>query len=220
MRAVALLLVLASASAHAERVCERGPLRPQVIGGAKRVIAGSGGVIVASGDKLPDWRFRVVNKVARPRVVLLAPGLAIYHPPPLAGTDAVLEDLEHSVINSAQRALTIAPSLEPPKVDVITSTDLEGRTTVIAELDPVPREAILVIVSVVERGRTVPIAWARTGGASGRKLLLWHTPYGCEQTVDALRPPRVGERVVLSFVDEAGRVSEPSEPVAVAKGQK
>ena len=219
MRAVALALVLVSAHAHADRMCEMGLLPPQVIDGAGGVIAGSGGMIVASGDKLPDWRFRVLNKVIRPRVVPLAPGLAIYHPPPLAGTDVVLENLERSVIRRARRALTIAPGPESPKVDVIATAEVGGRTSVIAELDPIPRDAIVVIVSVVERDRTLPITWVRTGGASGQKLLLWHTPYGCEQTIDGTRQPRVGERVVLSFVDEAGRVSEPSKPVTVTRAK-
>ncbi|MBL0218574.1 MAG: hypothetical protein IPQ07_32440 [Myxococcales bacterium] len=219
MRAVALALVLISIPAYAERVCERGPLRPQVIAGTDGQIAGSGGVIVASGDKLPDWRFRVLNKVVRPRVVTLAPGLAIYHPPPLAGTDVVLENLEQSVIRRARRALTIDPGPEPPKLVGIESRDAEGHTSVVAELEQVRGDVVVVIVSVVERDRTVPITWVSTRGASGPKLLVWHTPYGCEQTVEATRQPRVGERVVLSFVDEVGRVSEPSKPVTVTRAK-
>ncbi|CAN5922550.1 hypothetical protein BH11MYX3_BH11MYX3_08670 [soil metagenome] len=216
-----MIAVLATA-VEAKRVCFSGPMRQHVIVGASSRVAGSGGAIVASGtEPLPDWRFRDLNRIVRARVVRIAPGLAIYHPPPLAGIDVVLEDLDHQAQLRTQRALIIEEPPAPPLVRAITATDGSGRRAVNAELgEPVPEHALIVIVSRVERDHTVALSWAAVSGGSSEPMVLWHTPYGCDATVDTWVEPRAGERVVLSWVDDAGRISEPSKPIVISGASK
>lgn len=220
-RALAVIVMLATA-AEAKRVCFSGPIRQHVIVGASSRIAGSGGAIVASGiEPLPDWRFRDLNRIVRAHVVRIAPGLAIYHPPPLAGIDVVLEDREHQAQLRTERALTVEEPPAPPLVRSIEATDVSGRRTVAAELgQQVPEHALIVIISRVERDRLVPLSWALVSGGSLDPMVLWHTPYGCDATVETWVEPKAGERVVLSWVDDAGRVSEPSKPIVISGASK
>ena len=224
MRTLAAILLglLLATSAHAEVMCISGPMQPQVIAGRRAQVAGSGGVIVAAGEKLPDWRFRDLNKVVRPRVTALAPGLAIYHPPPLPGTDVVLEDGNHSVIARIVRALTIEEPAGAPRVKAITATTVAGgRRAALAELaEKAPEHAVAIIVSRVERDHLVPLTWAQVSGNQPPSVLVWHTPYSCEATIPASIEPKVGERVVLTWIDDAGRVSEPSKSIVIAGASK
>ncbi len=207
-------------------MCFHGPLPAQVISGARAKIAGSGGVIVASGAVMPDWRFRNLNKIVRPDVVTLAPGLAIFHPPPLASTDVVLENTAHGTIAQTERALTIEPPPGAPEVAQITSTSLSAeRRTVDARLTtPTPEHAIIVIVSKVvpdnAGSRLVPLTWAAVPPSSTSSVRLWYPPRSCEATIPDSVEPRAGDRVVLTWVDDAGRVSEPSKPLVIAGGSK
>ena len=215
--AVAAALVAIPAPARADMACFSGPMEPTLIASAHRRIAGTGGMIVGSRTKLPDWRFRDMNRTVRPRVVQLAPGLAIYHPPPLPGTDVVLEDLDHGVIARAERALTIGDPPPPPKVESITVTTTGGdRRTVLAALasEP-PSEAVVAITSRVEGGKLVPMAWTRLNGQP-RAVVLWHTPFGCDETIPTAIEPKPGDKVVITWVDETGRLSEASNTVVVS----
>ncbi len=221
MRLALLGLLCVASPAHAEMMCLSGPMAPQPIPTARNVVAGSGGVIVASGTQLPDWRFRALNRIVRPHVVLVAPGLAIYHPPPLPGTDVTLEDQNHRVMMRAERALSIEEPPGAPKVQSIrTAPDSTSRRAVLAQLaEKPPAHAVVVIVSRLRGDARVPIAWASIPGNRPNRLDLWHTPGGCEEYVDSWVEPIAGDRVVLSWVDDAGRVSEPSAPITIGKGK-
>jgi hypothetical protein len=216
-RVFAIALCAAAAPAHAERLCLQGPMDPTHLASGRNVIAGSGGVIVATGEKFPDWRFRSGNKVVRPHVVTVAPGLAIYHPPPTPGVEVILENLEHDVLAVKKRAFSIEPPPGPPVLESITSTTAQKRTTVVAKLAANPPETALVaIVSRVEGDKLVPLTWAMVRSKQALAYTLWHTPYTCEQTVTASIQPKVGERVVVTWLDDAGRLSEPSTPIVIA----
>jgi hypothetical protein len=216
-RLIALALCAAAAPAHAERMCIQGPLDPTPLTSGRNVIAGSGGVIIAAGEKLPDWRFRNMNKVVRPHVVIVAPGLAIYHPPPTPGDDVVLEDLDQNVKTTKKRAFSIEPPPAAPVIKSITSGIVQQRTTVTLELADKPGEsAFVAIVSRVERDKLVPLTWAMLRGPQPLAIVLWHTPYTCEQTVTASIQPKAGDRVVVSWLDDAGRLSEPSKPIVIS----
>ncbi len=218
---VIVAVILAAAPAHAEMMCLSGPMAPQAISTARNQIAGSGGVIVASGTQLPDWRFRALNRVVRPHVVLIAPGLAIYHPPPLPGTDVTLEDLNHRVIARAQRALTIEEPSGPPQIQSIRTAPEQDRRAVVAQLaEKPPAHAALVIVSRQRGDQLVPLAWAEVPRSRPLVLQLWHTPGGCEEVVETWVEPLAGDRVVLSWVDDAGRLSDPSKPIVISGASK
>jgi hypothetical protein len=216
-RALALLAVLA-APVYAERVCFSGPLPPTAIGGPRNVIAGSGGVIVGA-ETMPDWRFRDVNRVVRPQVVVVAPGLAIYHPPPTAGVDVVLENTNHDAVATRKRELSIE---EPPPAPVVESIVVTGglktRKTVVGRFKQIPKNAVVAIVSRIERDdRVVPIVWAQVGGQPNN-IELWraYQQYSCDQTITKWVEPAVDDRVVITWVDDAGRLSEPSKPIVIS----
>lgn len=216
IRALLVVATLAALApiAEAKRVCLSGMMRPQIIAAPSAKIAGSGGVIVASGTKLPDWRFRDLNRVVRARVVTIAPGLAIYHPPPLAALDVVLENDVHAVVAVTQRALTVDATAAAPRVRSITKAT--SRRAVLTELaDSVPEHALIVIVSRVTGDAVVPLAWTRVWKGQPLTIDLWHTPAGCEQTIEGAIEPKVGDKIVLQWVDDAGRLSEPSTAVGV-----
>ena len=218
IRALAIVALLA-APADARR-CFSGPMIARPLIGQKPRMSGAGGMIVV-GDKLPDWRFRVLNRIVRPDVVVLAPGLAIYHPPPLPGDEVVLEDTEHQLIARASRVFSIEPVLDPPAATGVASTTSGGRWVQVTATFPgkVPPTARVLIASRVDGARTVPIAWAFAGPGS-TQVTVWHSPYGCDENITAWVQPKVGERVVLAWVDDAGRVSEPSRPIVISEGPK
>jgi hypothetical protein len=215
IRALVLITVLGALApiAEAKRACFSGPMRAQIIALPRAKIAGSGGVIVASGSKLPDWRFRDLNRIVRPHVVKIAPGLAIYHPPPLAGIEIVLENENHGALLRTERALGIEATAAPPRVRSITKsaravlTDLE---------DKVPARAIILFASRISGDGLVPLTWVSVVAGQSVGIDLWHSPGSCEHTIEGWLEPKLGDKIVLQWVDAAGRISEPSTPITVA----
>lgn len=218
MRAAIVLGVLAlAAPARAEMVCEGGPLPPQTLDGQIRA-AGSGGVIIAANE-LPDWRFRDINRLLRPHVEVVAPGLAIYHPPPVADPELALEDATQVVRARLPRALVAERPLDPPALKrvVFIHEPRAERTMVLAEVTgKVPEGAIGVVVSRVVGAERVAMAWntVRTGAAD---FALWHSPTVCQPRVASLIMPTVGETVEIRWLDASGRLSEPSRTLTVAR---
>ena len=218
---IVALVLAASAPARADMACFAGePMGASPFPGAKRQIAGTGGVIVASGGEMPDWRFRDLNKIVRAQIVRIAPGLAIYHPPPLAGTDVILENATHDTMVQMTRALTAPQLPAAPGVEAITASGPGRSRTVVANLTkPTPSGVMLTITSRIEGKRLVPIAWARVNPGAALAV-LWHTPGSCEQIVPTWVEPKPGDTVVVSWVDDTGRVSEPSKPIVISGASK
>lgn len=211
IRALVIVAVLAS-HARADR-CDGGPMNPRPVNRPGAKLAGSGGIIVA-GDSLPDWRYRALNKIVRPRVETLAPGLAIYHLPPLPGDEVVLEDGEHQIRARATRIFTAEPPLAAPEVTSIAASS-PGRNIVTAKLaTKAPAAARILVVSKLEGERTTPLAWTFVWDGA-ESLQLFRAPGGCTEYVTSWIEPKRGDRVVLAWVDDAGRVSEPSKPVVI-----
>ncbi|MBL9017853.1 MAG: hypothetical protein JNL83_26945 [Myxococcales bacterium] len=204
------------ADARAER-CFGGPMTPRPIIRAEGRVSGAGGIIVI-GDSMPGWRFRAINESVRPDVEVLAPGLAIFHPPPLPGDDIVLEDTDHRVIARATRVFTIEPPLAAPTVTKVVSQTAYGTYTFVTATltGAAPKTARALIVSRVERDRVVPLSWGTVLGEP-TDIQVWHSPRGCDETITGWLQPRRGDRVVLRWVDDAGRVSEPSKPLVISE---
>jgi hypothetical protein len=219
IRALAMFAVLATAApAHAVPRCDMGPLPPQVSHGDRPQIAGSGGVIVASGGELPDWRFRIVNRLVRPLVVHLAPGLAIYHPPPpLGGIDVLLENADHEMVDRSELALTLGPGLDAPRVRSITTGT---ERSVMLAVEALPKTAVIAVLSRVEGSALVPLSWSFVRFTDPGSITIWHVPSACEPTIPGLIEPKAGMRVVVTWVDELGRISEPSKPSVITGGSK
>lgn len=212
---VAGVIAALAPAAEARRVCFRGPMRPQVLNPSVE-IAGSGGLIVGTGAKFPDWRFRDLNRIVRAHVVKVAPGLAIYHPPPLAGISVVLENESHGILARTERALTVDPVAKAPRVRALFAmAPAANRPPVLAELEsPIPAHTLLVIASRRVGDALVPLTWSRVS-AGQSTLTVWRSPGGCEETIPDSVQPLVGDKIVLQWVDDAGRISEPSAPIRI-----
>lgn len=48
------------------------------------------------------------------------------------------------------------------------------------------------------------------------EVTVWHATFSCDHYITSWVQPKVGERVVLTWVDDAGRVSEPSKPLTIS----
>ena len=213
IRALVLVALLAT-HARADR-CESGPMSARPLNKPGARIAGSGGIIVG-GDKLPDWRVRVLNKVVRPDVVTLAPGLAIYHPPPMPGDEIVIEDAQHQLRARATRAFTVDPLLAAPQVASITTTGGDYALVVAKLASAAPKGARAVIVSKLDGDRVTPLAWTFVWEAAD-SLQVFRHPGGCSEYVTSWIEPKRGDRVVLAWVDDTGRVSEASSPIVIGE---
>ena len=222
MRRVICLVVLAvSGPAHAEMMCESGPMPPQGVFTQTKV-AGSGGVIVA-GNKLPDWQFRDLNRTVRPHVTNVAPGLAIYHPPPVADPEITLEDTNHAARVRKLRVLKADPLVPPPALKrVVFGEDRSSRRSyVTVELsEGTPKAAVVAVIVRVEGAKRIPLSWTLVRSNGVMTLPIWHTPFTCELHVDSLIPPKLGETVEVMWLDESGRISEPSNAVTIVRAKE
>jgi hypothetical protein len=219
-RLVCLGVLALSVPAHAEMMCESGPMPAQGVG-AQTKVAGSGGVIVA-GAKLPDWRFRDVNRVVRPRVTHVAPGLAIYHPPPVADPEITLEDTDHAARVRKTRALEADPSLPAPTIKRVTFADNRNvRAFVTVELEgTVPKGAVIAVIARVDGEKRIPMSWTHVRADAPTAFQIWHTPFTCEPKIDSLIPPKPGETVEVTWLDSSGRISEPSKAVTIGRAKE
>jgi hypothetical protein len=219
-RVIFLAVLAASVPARAEMMCDSGPMPPQGVSTQTKV-AGSGGVIVA-GNTLPDWRFRDINRVVRPRVTKVAPGLAIYHPPPVADPDLTLEDTSHGARVRKPRALKADPALPAPKLERVTYRENgQARGVVTAELaERSPKTAVILVIVRVDGTKRTPMSWARVRADGTAAFPVWHTPYTCEPRIDATIAPKPGETVEVMWLDESGRISEPSNAVAIVRAKE
>lgn len=220
MRAALVFGVLALATptrARAEMVCEGGPMVAHVA--SQQQVAGSGGVIVA-GNKLPSWKFRDLNRRLDPIVEVIAPGLALYHPPPVADPTLVLESADQQVLTRVPRALRAAPPLAPPAVQRIESNEDRRfkRASVTVELArKSPPGVVAAIATLVSGEQRTPLAWTYVRGEVP-SLIIWHTPHTCEAFVETMIQPLPGQIVEIRWVDASGRLSEPGNPVKVERG--
>lgn len=217
----AVLTAAAAAPARAEVACFSGPMAPTSFSNPGGV-AGSGGIVVASGRDLPDWRFCAGNRILRGEVTTIAPGLALYHPPPMVpGVDVVLESQDHVVVAQVRRAFAVGAVPPAPELEGVTwAMPISNRTNVTARLSAqVPAHAMLAIVSRVEGGKVVPLAWEPV--SRGMALIeLYRTPGYCDQTIPQSIEPKAGQTVVVTWVDDTGRLSAPSKPIVIAKATR
>jgi hypothetical protein len=222
VRSVVFLAVVAiSVPARAEMMCESGPMPAQGVFTQTKV-AGSGGVIIA-GNKLPDWRFRDLNRVVRPRVTNVAPGLALYHPPPVADPDITLEDIDHAARVRKVRALKADPLITAPNLKrVVFGEDRSSRRSyVTVELaEAAPKSAVIAVILRVDGAKRIPLSWTQVRSNGVLSLPIWHTPFTCELHVDSLIPPKLGETVEVMWLDESGRISEPSNAVTIVRAKE
>jgi hypothetical protein len=228
--ALAAAITLLSPSSPAEAApCAITGLSPKVLSRPGVTIPSDGGIVVAAesgpGGKLAGgevaeqkgWRFRVRSgRIAPTSIDIIAPGLAVYRLPARADA-AVLEDDAHAVVARAQLSKDARPRLPAPKIkQVLYAVSRGGRRTstmVTAELDgTAPSDAVALVIADAS-GK--PRSWAHAQGGSS----LWlYAGGGCSMKPAGTEISNPGDKVILFWVDAAGRTSAPTKALTVADG--
>jgi hypothetical protein len=212
------LLVAAPSIARAD--CDFSGLVPQVLPTDAKVPA-DGGVLVAaqpkggsalgSGDVTVQrgWRFRGIK--ASPTIDVLAPGLAVYRLPAGDGS-IVLEDDKQAAVATVTPTKEKRARLAAPKVKAITFQHPVSRRVmdqVVVELDGEPPAEAAALVIADAKG--APRSWGRVSGRS----VTAYASHSCIALPNGTVMSKAGDQVVVYFVDNVGRKSDPTKPIAV-----
>ncbi len=182
-----------------------------VVGSTSIGIGGEGGAPDAMN---PSWRFHDdVGGEHAPMLVPLAPGLVSYRPPEAAVGRLRLAS-GGVELHSVRQVTTAAELLQPPSVRRVRA---RGATTVTVDLTKgAPADAVAVVVIAVTKQGYVPRSWAPVS-ASEKSIVAYQAPGRCEPAIPGAKAAKVGEKVVIAWVDKVGRLSKLSAPLKVAK---
>ena len=193
-----------------------------------QTIENGGGIVVESRGK-PEtdaaFQYRDVNKLLRPTIRVIAPGLAVHELLAASGPNLDVVNQAGDAITSVRRATGPGlPLLDAPKLKSLVwkKTEYPGRrpfthigvTAMFAGTVP-PQALALVMYRLDRSGKTgkTPLSW---GLASGDRAEVYRNPGMCELP-RAFIEPAVGERVVVAWLDKSGRLSPTSAPITVSK---
>jgi len=234
VRLAPLLVVAALAAPGAAGPCAIRPLVPMVMTPSNTTIRPLGGVVVGLaqfgfdqvGEGLVQsrWKFHEGSRYVAPTIRTIAPGLAVYEPPPGTGTMKLVE-----VRKDGQRVLvavrrTIDKPSPLPKLVLRAARHRHDRalgprgydrTTVEIDLAaPPPVGAIAVLLYA--GGKTPRVAsWVET--TPGRSLTIYHSPGRCETQIPGFVDTAPGTRVSVAWLDASGWLSPRSNEVVVTR---
>jgi hypothetical protein len=217
-------LALAIAPASSDAKCAFWGLTPKVVSGDIELPA-DGGIVVAldptmdgkldPGDGVvqPTWKLRVGKTRVAPVIEVLAPGLAVYRAP--AGTAGAFQlDNGTDVVGKARAGTAKRDKLAAPVVKTIIYEGTVGGRRPSANITltfdgGIPTGAVAIVIAdakgtprsfgTIERGKDV------IGFSRERCMAM---PNG---TVES----KPGDKVVVYWIDEAGRRSDATKPIAV-----
>jgi hypothetical protein len=211
------ILVAATAMTAAAAPCPRYGLEPVVLTADAAKVTPDGGMVVgvepkAGGEDVtgeiavqPAWRFSIAGKPVKPKVDVIAPGLAVYRPP-ASSTAIVLENGKGTRVGQATVA-AVPDTLPAPRVRTVVVTTTRGvkhpSTRVEVDLDGNPPATALALVLVGADGRA--IMWGTPAGTS--QVVVYDTHGGCTTFPNGTTLPSGGDRVTAFWVDTAGRRS-------------
>ncbi|CAN5865345.1 hypothetical protein BH11MYX2_BH11MYX2_32550 [soil metagenome] len=219
-------LLLPTTTAHA--LCVVPEQHPVVVNDGVHAPA-DGGLVVATTNKhtgtgtegeawQPTWVFVHGAKTQKPTLVALAPGLAVYRLP--AGTtDADLSDgtnvRAHVVAGDASYKALAAPLVQT--VSHLTARSIRGSTgaTTVTIKGDVPTTAIAMLILDAKTKKA--FSYGLVQPASGPVLAVY-AQGRCSALPNGTVAPRVGQRVILQWVDSLGRLSAASKSIAIRKG--
>jgi hypothetical protein len=224
LRLVACISILALASPAAAVPCRLVQLSPKVMTPATTAIPSDGGVVVASWtdpDSVvteatddaavqPTWRVRDGKSRLKPVIEHLAPGLAVYR---LPRSTTELEDGKHAIVFTAKRTADAVERLPAPKIKSVKHEVYKGRRSsshVIAEVAGAPPADAIALV-IADAKKQIPRSW----GVAAAGQIWVHSTGSCAMKPTGTLPTVKGERVVLFWVDAAGRKSEASKVFVV-----
>lgn len=221
-----LLLALALVPTTARADCAEWGLAPKVLTPPNTVIAADGGIVVAAmpeargkldkGDPAvqPSWKIQVGGDSLKPPIELIAPGLAVYRV-------AVANAFKIELTDGGQALVTVKPSrvrgdaLAAPKIKRVTFEPRKlrhGAEKVVVELAEAAPAGVVAMVLADADGK--PRSW---GAVSGGATVDAYGAPECQALPNGTVASKAGDKVVLLFVDAAGRVSAPTAPVAIGK---
>ena len=234
MRVLLAILVLASAPDGASAKCAMPDTGSVVLTPDGATLAPDGGVVIgaatsfevklagAEDGKNPAWRFADDKAQHAPELVVLAPGLVVHRPPVGIGGELTLADGKKPVV-TIDRGKDAVAVLEAPNVVSVAHVTKPVRyrgtyQTLHATFKAAaPAGAVAVIVFGVTAKGNVARSWSRVeanalteqvAGTSGR----------CDVGIPGEIMSKIGDKVVLAWVDASGRLSKLSKPVVVKKG--
>lgn len=223
MRAIALILLAFAGPAAAD--CAAWGLAPKVLTAANAVIPADGGIVVAAtpqqqgkldkGDPAIQrgWKIHVGNDTMKPPIDTIAPGLAVYRVAMPNAFKVELEDDQHNIVATVKPAHGSADKLAAPKVKRVTfesRAGYHGYEQVNVELDGDAPAGMLAMVLADDKG--TPRSWTPAGGAT---LHPWASR-DCVALPNGTVPSKAGDKITLMWVDESGRVSAATKPIAIA----
>lgn len=225
MRSAALVvLALAIAPSASDAKCAFYTLEPKILNSGVE-LASDGGLIVAAephqggtsaeGDVAmqKDWRVRTATYKIAPTIDLLAPGLAVYHPPVKESRFELVDD-KGTVLGKAKLATTARAKLAPPKLKAVahegTSVGRRPWARVTVTLDGDAPAGAIAIVLADSKG--TPRSW---GKIQKGEPLYAYSRNRCEVISNGTVESMPGDKVVAFWVDETGRRSDASAVITV-----
>jgi len=215
VRYLALALVFAAGPASAD--CAITGVAPRVLTAKDAVIPSDGGILVAAesvsrgsldkGDVAVQkgWRVHIGNDTLKPPIDSLAPGLAVYRVSSPNAYKIDLEDDQKQVLVSIKPAKGSADKLAAPKVKKVTydakSPDYHGYEQILVDLDGGVPAGMVAMILADEHGK------AKSFGLVAGSQVHPYEHHACDTLPNGTVPSKKGDKVVLMWVDESGRVS-------------
>ncbi len=226
MRTAIVLVMLAAARAHAGDCADSG-LVATVLTPANTTIDQEGGIVVGLIDSptardIPDlantpWRFHEGKGRDKPKVTLLAPGLAVFAPKAFEKAmdleDANQKALVHVAFEFAtylDMPVDAAPKLTAATMATTVTRRSTDYTTTIKLAAPAPANAIALIVL---DAKGVATSWGRIApGATA--IVVWRS-FPCHGEAKGTVGARHGDKVSVEYVNTQGHRSLPSASITV-----
>lgn len=196
-------------------------LVPKVLTKADAVLAPDGGVVVAavsqdrgplaSGDIAvqPAWKFVVPMGTITPAIESLAPGLAVYRTS--ADNFELKDDTGTSLVKATHGPAKVdklaAPKVKSIKYDAPISRRSIQRVEVI--LDGPPPPGVIALVLADAKGAV------KSWGLADGSVFYPYLQRDCFVLANGTVPSRRGDKVTLFWIDEHGRKSAFTKPIAI-----
>jgi hypothetical protein len=223
---ILIAVVLCAAPSVARSECAVSGLVPVVLTRSTNELPADGGIVIAAqsqGGNLPSgevtvqpaWRIAIGKMRITPTIQVVAPGLAVYRWVGAAG-EVVLLDKDGKELVTVRATKATQP---PPAAPVVKKAwrHVNGRRhstlEIGVEVDAVPADAVALVLAD-DKGK--PRSFGPTSHRSATTLYPLYQP-SCALVPNGTETTKVGDRITLLWVDDAGRVSPPSKPIVVVE---
>jgi hypothetical protein len=231
MRALVASLVIASLISWSSPVaakCARMGQRPVVLTPSVEVPADGGGIVVGTESvtweqtdegEAPQkgWGFYTGRDLGQPTITTLAPGLVVYSVPASLRTTGELVGGKGTVAKLTRTNKKVKLLAAPTLKAVVHASSASGRgrsSTTTVQLDgAAPADAVAMIL-VDARTKQARSWGAVTAGATS---VVVYVSRRCGVLPTGTVESTVGDQVIVRWVDNRGRVSADSTPLAITK---